>query len=152
MPSITLASLNVRGCEGEAGLRRLLHRFRVQTRGKQKLAVMCIQEHMLPKNKHDELLRLIRIKEFDAEITYGKADDPTSAHGGTAIIWDTKAVTLKSTLDIIPGYIRVHLDWAGTTLEIANAYAPSSSAVARVDFFDKIEKRMTGWCWLRQGP
>ena len=73
MPSITLASLNVRGCEGEAGLRRLLHRFRVQTRGKQKLAVMCIQEHMLPKNKHDELLRLIRIKEFDAEITYGKA-------------------------------------------------------------------------------
>jgi hypothetical protein len=81
MPSLTMGTLNVRGSEGEAGLRRFLHRFRVNTKTKQKLGVMCIQEHMLPKSKHDSHLQLIKMKDFDAIISYGRHDDPASARG-----------------------------------------------------------------------
>ena len=64
MPSLTMGTLNVRGSEGEAGLRRFLHRFRVNTKTKQKLGVMCIQEHMLPQSKHDSLMQLIKMKDL----------------------------------------------------------------------------------------
>ena len=99
-------------------------------------------------SKHDDFMQLIRIKGFDAVITYGKADDPSSARGGTAIIWDTKTVDWKKTLDEIPGYIRVQLTWGGVDIEVASVYAPASTGVARIDFFNKIETRMTPLTWV----
>ena len=143
MPSLTMGTLNVRGSEGEAGLRRFLHRFRVNTKTKQKLGVMCIQEHMLPKSKHDSHMQLIKMKDFDAVISYGRHDDPASARGGTAIIWDTKAVEYKRTLDNIPGYVRIVLEWGGSEIEVASAYAPSASGLARVDLFNETDDKIS---------
>ena len=125
--------------EGTYGLIRFLRTLKTRSRT-HNTAVACVQEHMLPKGKHEAILKTIRSKNYDAVITYGKADNPDSTRGGVMVIWDTKVLKLTQTLDEMPGFIRVNLDWAGQPLEVASVYAPSESGVKRIDFFNKIEK------------
>ena len=63
------------------------------------------------------------------------------------VIWDTKVLKLTQTLDEMPGFVRVSLDWAGQPLEVASVYAPSESGVNRIDFFNKIERSLTPHTW-----
>ena len=103
---------------------------------------------MLPRQKYDDFMHLIKLKNFDAEISYGKADDPDSARGGTAITWDTHTVISKQVFDSIPGYVRMLLSWGEANIEVASVYAPATTGVARVDFFNDIDKRMSPLTWV----
>ena len=47
----------------------------------------------------------------------------------------------------IPGYVRVLLTWGGEEVEVASAYAPAESGVARVDYYNDIQTRMTPSTW-----
>jgi hypothetical protein len=142
MPKLTLATLNIRGMEGKEGFHNFLHTFRRKA-DNEALSVMCVQEHNLTPQLEDDLKRLAQSKDFELEVSYGRHEDPASTRGGVMTIVDTKKVNIVKVEHKMPGFLMLKLNANGREITVANAYAPASSGLHRIDFFNAIKTKLT---------
>ena len=108
MTKTALLTYNVRGMGGKPGFLKFL--IMLQTRkNKEKLGAICVQEHLLPEEKHKEWLEIAKIKGFTLTITYGRANNEESRKGGVLILVDDSSLSVSQTLHSQPGFIMLEL-------------------------------------------
>ena len=134
-------SLNARGLQSTGVFNKLVacaDTWRV----KEKLSVLCVQEHNLDPKRESELIRLAEARGFGIEIGFAQAGQDGTHWGGTFILWDKRVLTLKATQEKSGDLTRVSLEWNGATWNVASVYAPVGPQ-ERVAFFTNLASRLS---------
>ena len=133
MTSVSLLSLNLRGCQEDGSFARLVHTF-TRWRSTRSLAGLCAQEHNLDPSRHEELVRLATLKNLTLVVGYAPVGADGTHWGGTLVLLDNSVLEYKSTSHVSEHAVVVDVEWGGKPLQLASVYAPVQP-LARVNFF-----------------
>ena len=140
MTKVSILTLNARGLASKRSFNDFISTCKMWKR-LHALGIVCVQEHNLPRNKEEKLIRTAKARGYTLIITFGGADSATSERKGVLMLISDEVAEIKKTHYALPGFIRVEVQWGTKTIDVGCVYAPAQP-LQRVDFFNSLRGKL----------
>ena len=117
MVKLGLFTQNVRGAGADGLFAKLLYEFS-RWNLSHGIHVLCVQEHNLHPNMHDDLERMATSRHVTLIISYAPENNMRQHPGGVLILMDNRTLTLDSVTHKTDGFIMIKAEWGGQEIEI----------------------------------